>query len=333
MKLRLMRIALVVLTAAGLVTHAAPAGAAAGFGDVGDDTFYTRAVQWMVDEGITSGTAPGCFSPDAPASRAEVAVFVHRMLGQPAGGTEPFRDVAAGAFYADAVAWMFANGITNGTTSTTFSPDRLVTRGEVATFVHRVAGEPDGGSEDFTDVGAGDFFAAAVAWMAASGITNGTSATTFSPDRAVTRAEVATFLYRFAGSPPVDVVPGGVCSVDEFADLVEAEQRSFALLNQLRVARGLEPLVRTVEMDAFARDWSATMHDSGRFQHSRGPYGENIAWWSRGSAAPVDAADVMHDLWINSSGHLRNMTNSRYTQVGVGFWRGDGGWYATHVFR
>jgi uncharacterized protein YkwD len=287
----------------------------------------------MVDKGITSGTAPGCFSPDAPASRAEVAVFLHRLRGEPNGGSEPFVDVASSAFYADAVAWMHSSGITTGTSATTFSPDRNVTRGEIATFLHRAAGLPAGGSEPFSDVAIGDFFAASVAWMASSGITTGTSPTTFSPDRAVTRAEVATFLHRFSGSPGVTVTQGGVCSVDENAPLAAAEQRSVELLNQLRVARGLAPLESSETMDAFARDWSAEMHESGDFRHSSGPYGENIAWWGRGSATPAEAAEVMHDLWINSPGHLRNMTNRGYSQVGVGFWQGPGGWYATHVFR
>lgn len=312
---------------------ATPAGAVAGFGDVEGGRFYTEAVQWSVDRGITSGTAPGCFSPDAFATRAEVAVFLHRLEGEPRGGSEPFVDVDAGAFYADAVAWMATTGVTTGTSPVTFSPDRLVTRGEFATFLHRIAELPSGGDESFTDVDSADFFGAAVAWMASAGITTGTSPTTFSPERAVSRAEVAAILYRYEGSPSVSVDSSGVCSTEAHADLAEAEQRSFALLNELRVAQGLEPLARSTTMDAFARDWSSVMHDTGAFVHSRGPYGENIAWWSRGSASPDDSADVMHDLWVNSPGHLRNMLNEGYREVGVGFWRGDGGWYATHVFR
>ena len=323
---------LLLVTTVGVAT-AAPAGAVAGFGDVEPNRYYTAAVQWSVDQGITSGTAPGCFSPDAFATRAEVAVFLHRLEGEPRGGSEPFVDVGSGAFYAEAVAWMSSNGITTGTTPTTFSPDRFVTRGEFATFVHRVADRPSGGAEPFIDVDTTDFFAAAVAWMASSGITTGTSPTTFSPERLVSRAEVVTLLYRYAGEPAVNVDTAGVCSVEAHADLTEAEQLSLALLNDLRAGRGLEPLVPSATMNAFARDWSSVMHDTGNFEHSRGPYGENIAWWSRGAASPAEAADVMHDLWINSPGHLRNMLNDGYREVGIGFWRGDGGWYATHVFR
>ncbi|MEM8705247.1 MAG: S-layer homology domain-containing protein [Actinomycetota bacterium] len=327
------RIAAALCSLTLVVVTPSVAGAAAGFGDVADDTFYTEAVQWMVDEAITTGTAPGCFSPNAPATRAEVAVFLHRLAGEPAGGSEPFADVEPGRYYTEAIAWMASTGITTGTSPTTFNPERLVTRAEVATFMHRIAGSPSAGSEPFVDVNDGDFYAVPVAWMVDQGITTGTSPSTFSPGRAVTRAEIATFMYRSVGSPAVAVEDGGVCSTDEFAALLEAEQRSFDELNALRVGLGLAPLTRTNVMDDFARNWSYTMHETRDFEHSSGPYGENIAWWSAGSADPTRAADVMHDLWVNSSGHYRNMTHSRYTQVGVGFWQGPGGWYATHVFR
>lgn len=316
------------------VAAAAPAGAVAGFGDVADGEFYTEAVQWMVDNEITSGTSPGCFSPGNATSRGQVATFIHRAQGAPVGGTSGFVDVAPGAYYAGAVGWMVETGVTTGTTPRTFAPDRLVTRGELATFLYRAAGSPAGGGESFVDVGPGDFFADAVGWMVAEGITTGTSATTFSPHRYVTRGEVATFLHRAAGSPAVSVDAGGTCTTSAAEiELAVAEAHSFNLLNDLRAGLGLSPLVRLAPMDAAARDWSGTMNDSGDFRHSSLPYGENIAWWSAGQAAPDSAAARMHDLWVGSAGHYANMTNPDYTAVGVGFWRSDsGGWYATHVF-
>ena len=188
-----------------------PAGAAAGFGDVPEDSFYAAPVQWMADNGITTGTSPGCFSPGRNVTRAEVAVFVHRFAGEPWGGSEPFTDVPSGQYYTDAVAWMVNNGITTGTSATTFSPGRAVTRAELVTFLWRFMGRPAGGSEPFADVTPDRFYAQAVAWANAQGITNGTSATTFSPDRPVTRGEVATFVYRVAGEPNVELSPDGTC--------------------------------------------------------------------------------------------------------------------------
>ncbi|MDG2027513.1 MAG: S-layer homology domain-containing protein [Acidimicrobiales bacterium] len=319
----------------GLLLAAAPtAGAVAGFGDVPEDEFYAAAVQWMVANDISDGTSPGCFSPMDSTSRGQLATFIHRSEGEPAGGPNSFVDVAAGAYYADAVGWMVQNGITTGTTPSTFSHDRYVTRGELATFLHRVAGEPSGGSENFADVDDTGFYADAVAWMVDTGITTGTSPTTFSPYRAVTRGEVATFLFRSAGEPSVVFSGDGDCATGELdLQLATAEARSFTLLNDLRAGLGLDPLERTATMDAAARDWSHTMDTIGNVQHSSLPYGENIAWWSAGYATPVDAAEKMHDLWINSPGHYNNMTRANYELIGVGFWRSDsGGWHATHVF-
>ena len=90
-------------------------------------------------------------------------------------------------------------GITNGTSATTFSPDATVTRGQTVTFLWRYAGSPTTGTGSFTDVAADAYYATAVAWAAAEGVTSGTSATTFSPDAACTRAQIVTFLYRYLG--------------------------------------------------------------------------------------------------------------------------------------
>lgn len=315
------------------MTSLASAGAIAGFGDVADDEFYSEAVQWMVDNDITSGTSEGCFSPDADTTRGQLATFIHRAEGEPFGPAAAFSDVAGSAYYSAAVGWMYDQGITTGTTASTFSPDRPVTRGEVATFLHRLAGEPAGGSEPFTDVVVDDFFAEAVAWMVGADITTGTSATTFSPDRNVTRAEVATFLHRYAGEPAVALTDDGYCdSFDAQLDLAEA--RSYELLDDLRTGLGLDPLDRNGAMDADAREWSFTMDATGDFRHSSLPYGENIAWWSAGHVTPEAAAAKMHELWVNSPGHYANMTHAGYDEVGIGFWQSDGGgWHATHVFR
>ena len=188
-----------------------PSDAMGGFGDVPSGVFYSDAVQWLVDESLTTGTSPGCFSPDRPMTRGELATFVHRYAGLPPGAPHPFNDVPPTAFYAAAVAWMYSAGVTTGTSSTTFAPDREVTRGEVAAFLWRYDGFPPAPPSTFIDVPASAFFAEAVDWMASTGITTGTSPTTFSPLRTLTRAEFGTFLYRYAGSPPVQDSGGGLC--------------------------------------------------------------------------------------------------------------------------
>ena len=241
------------------VVTALPAGAVAGFGDVADGEFYTEAVQWMVDHEITSGTSPGCFSPGNATSRGQVATFIHRAHGAPAGGSSGFVDVARDAYYAAAIGWMVDAGITTGTTPSTFAPDRLVTRGELATFLHRAAGSPAGGNGSFVDVGPDDFFADAVGWMVAEGITTGTSATTFSPHRFVTRGEVATFLHRAAGSPAVSVDPGLLFDLVRagFGQRRKMLRRSLAALvgpDAFEIA-GVAPTARAEELGL--HDWAS----------------------------------------------------------------------------
>ena len=88
-------------------------------------------------------------------------------------------------------------GITTGTSSTTFSPNATVTRGQTVTFLYRFAGQPAvSGSSSFTDVNSSDYYAAAVQWAKEQGITSGTSDTTFSPTNDCTRGQIVTFLYR-----------------------------------------------------------------------------------------------------------------------------------------
>ena len=130
-----------------------------------------------------------------------------------------FTDVAAGSYCYDAVQWAVANGITNGTDATHFSPNAGCTRGQVVTFLWRAAGEPTvGGNVGFVDVAPGSYCYEAVKWAVANGITKGTDATHFSPNETCTRGQVVTFMYRAEGEPAVggnvgfvDVAAGSYC--------------------------------------------------------------------------------------------------------------------------
>ena len=195
---------LVALTIAGAT---APAGAVAGFGDVEGGRYYTEAVQWMVDNAITTGTSPTCFSPDRPVSRGQAAAFLYRMQGEPIGSPpHAFQDVTA-SWQQDAVSWMVAEGITTGTTALTYSPDEALTRGDLAALVYRLAGEPaTTGVHPFQDVVL-DYQQDPIAWMSDTGITYGTSPTTFEPNLTVTRAQLAAFLHRYQGRPVAAIDP------------------------------------------------------------------------------------------------------------------------------
>lgn len=122
----------------------------------------------------------------------------------PADPEPSFTDVVPGAFYEDAVNWAVENGVTNGTSATTFAPSNICTRAQVVTFLHRAAGEPapsSGFGSVFMDVEAGKFYSVAVLWALENGITNGLDEYTFGTSQSCTRAQVVTFLWRTAGKP------------------------------------------------------------------------------------------------------------------------------------
>ncbi len=134
-----------------------------------------------------------------PGSDVKIAVSFKESAEQV---TNPFTDVHESDYYYDAVLWAVANGVTNGTGATTFSPDNPVSRAQMVTFLWRAYGSPKAtGSNPFTDVDESAWYYDAVLWAVANGVTNGTSATTFSPDTSVTRAQSVTFQWRAAGSP------------------------------------------------------------------------------------------------------------------------------------
>ena len=114
----------------------APKGTSS-FADVPAESYYAQAVAWAVENGITTGTGEGTFSPNAPCDRAQSVTFLFRALGGETEGGANFSDVSAESYYADAVAWAAEQGITNGTSSTTFSPNEICTRGQIVTFLYR----------------------------------------------------------------------------------------------------------------------------------------------------------------------------------------------------
>ena len=195
------------------------------FEDVEEGKFFYDAVLWAVNHEpqITNGTDATHFAPGAECTRGQVVTFLWRAYGQPepTSSENPFEDVEAGKFYYKAVLWAVEKEITKGTSATAFGPADVCTRGQVVTFLWRAAGKPsataavepgdnetpivpfnpDGGDVEcpFEDVVEGAFYYDAMLWAVANEITNGTSATTFSPGATCTRGQVVTFLYRAVG--------------------------------------------------------------------------------------------------------------------------------------
>ena len=168
------------------------------FTDVSFRNYYYNAVKWAVDKGITSGTSRYTFSPDVACTRAQVVTFLWRAAGSPAPmlNKNPFTDVHTSDYYYDAVLWAVQNGITTGTSATTFSPDAAVSRAQAVTFLWRANGQPAAGNSGFVDVSSNAYYAKAVDWTFANGITTGMDYGAFGPDTACTRAQIVTFLYR-----------------------------------------------------------------------------------------------------------------------------------------
>lgn len=169
------------------------------FVDVAEGTYYYDPVLWAVANGITSGVNATHFEPEGTCTRAHAVTFLWRAAGQPEPKTTqmPFKDVKAGSYYEKAVLWAVENKITNGTSTTTFSPDENCTRAQIVTFLWRSEGEPyaSDSNNPFTDI-ASDYYMDAVFWAVKEGITNGTTPTTFSPGERCTRAQIVTFIYR-----------------------------------------------------------------------------------------------------------------------------------------
>ncbi len=171
------------------------------FTDVDSQDYYYDAVAWALENGVTTGVTDTIFAPGNPCTRAQTVTFLWRAAGKPQASnqTNPFTDVKKSDYYYEAVLWAVEKGITQGTTATTFSPNATCTRAQVVTFLWRYSGEHTGKDIHFADVSEDAYYYRAVAWAVESGITQGTTATTFSPDAICTRGQIVTFLYRDLG--------------------------------------------------------------------------------------------------------------------------------------
>ena len=170
--------------------------------DVGTTAWFARYVRWMGTRDITNGCARGRYCPFNSLTRAEVAAFLYRMAGSPpVTGSHPYGDLLY-AWQQDPVTWMYQQGITFGCAAGKFCPGRRITRGEIAAFMHRYSGllSPTQ-AHGYLDVLLA-WQQDPVSWMKQFGITGGCGGPNYCPQRFVTRAEAAAFLYRLADQWP-----------------------------------------------------------------------------------------------------------------------------------
>ena len=173
--------------------------ATVSFKDVDEKAYYAAAVEWAVAQNITKGTASDTFAPNDTCTRGQIVTFLWRAAGEPkpSGTKNPFTDVKQGDYWYNAVLWAVEQGITTGTSATTFSPNEGCTRGQVATFLWRYENKPTPAAKNpFEDVKQGAYYYDAVLWAVEADVTKGTSATTFAPNDTCTRGQIVTFLYR-----------------------------------------------------------------------------------------------------------------------------------------
>ncbi len=191
------------------------------FADVDNPTCYASAVDWAVEKGITSGIAATNFEPETVCTEAEILTFIHRYMGTPkAVSSASVSDTASGRYYAEAVAWACEQKVVDGET---FNAESLCTRSKAVEYLWKLAGRPATGDIEFSDVPSDAAYAQAVSWAVEHGITNGTSATTFSPDGVCSRGQIIALLYRYDA---LDAASSGreADSMDFAAKLSEIER-------------------------------------------------------------------------------------------------------------
>lgn len=170
------------------------------FVDLEPGEYYEIPVAWAVEHSITNGLDDTHFAPNVTCTRAQVVTFLWRASGSPSytSSYNPFTDVTADEYYYDAVLWAAEQGITNGTSTTTFSPSQNCTRAQAVTFLWRALGEPaaSNANNPFTDLDARAYYYDAVLWAVKTNVTNGVGGGKFTPNATCTRGQIVTFLYR-----------------------------------------------------------------------------------------------------------------------------------------
>ncbi|MCC8048492.1 MAG: S-layer homology domain-containing protein, partial [Oscillospiraceae bacterium] len=197
-------------TAAAQTESEEQGSAAVQFTDVDVSAWYSEYIDYVVENGLMNGTGAETFEPEATTTRGMIVTILYRLVGEPeASGEYSFDDVAAGAWYADAVAWAAENGIVGGYGDGSFGSEDVITREQLATILYRYAqlkgydvsiGEETNILSYDDALEAGEYAIPALQWAVGAGLINGTSDSTLSPQGSATRAQSAAILARFVQS-------------------------------------------------------------------------------------------------------------------------------------
>lgn len=299
-------------------SNAGPAPASVeAFTDVPAASPFRTAIDWAVKQGITLGTTNTTFGPANTCTNLQILTFLYRAAGSPVQG---------GDEHAGMTWWAKNTGLD---TSNLNAP---CTRAAAVTYLWKAAGSPKPSKTvRFSDVPSGADYAQAVSWAVERGITNGSSATAFSPDQTCTRGQIVTFLYRLIVSPTETSTPAASGAPAAGTKEEQLAAQVVELVNQERAKAGLAPLQTLPALTAAAqvrvkelavdrshtrpdgRDGTTAMDDAGV---AFGMAGENLAFGFNTAEGPMK-------WWMDSPMHKMNILMPYYTHIGVAYLNGD----------
>ena len=312
-----------------LSANIAAAAGASRFSDVKSSDWFCDAVVWAVDNGITSGTSATTFSPNSTCSNAQILTFLWQAAGRPSASiSNPFRNVSASDYYYQPALWAYEKGLVSGDS---FNAGEGCTRAMAVTYIWKAKGMPASSSPaSFTDVSTQDeTLSKPVSWAVESGVTSGTTSTTFSPDSICTRAQIVAFLrraYDESASQPSET-PAAPQATDECAQLLK-------LINVRRVEAGLKELevydslaqaakIRSediskgyVEVRADGSSWDSVITELPSTTES---LYETI---TGGSGTASDIYSVM----MNNPNASAAMVSRDFTHIGIGYYYNANGY-------
>ena len=310
---------------------------AATFKDVPADNSHYAAIENLASKEILSGYSDGTFRPNSHVTRAQAAKIIAKSLNLTANNQsrQQFSDVPTNSEYFDAIQALSERNIISGYSSdNTFRPSDRLTRAQMAKILTRAFSLEQARtiSYPFRDIPNDSSFKYDIQTIYNAGITNGSTATTFSPNATVTRGQMASFVVR---------ARDGVRAPERQADGTYAEQ-VVALTNEARLENGLEPLAISTSLMESAQFKTDDMVATGVFSHDSPNYGGfqnifarfNIAYSTIGEniALGQRSPEEVVDAWMNSEGHRRNILNSKFTHIGVGY-SSKGHYWTQHFMR
>lgn len=207
--------------------------AGASFTDVRVDDWFFESVNWAIQEGVTNGTSATTFSPNQTCVHAQVLTFLWRAAGEPEATIgNPYKNAAVipGQYYYKALLWAWEAGLVYSwqdglpDEAAGLDPNAACKRSDVVTYLWKLAGRPNAAESTFSDVSYSDPYATAVSWAVKVGITEGTSAATFSPNKTCTRGQIVTFLHRYFTERTLTVTVSSQAELDALPLRADADR-------------------------------------------------------------------------------------------------------------